>query len=282
MERFKKFITKDKNDGVFPSYVHGKHAEISPKKNDGVVPNYVHGKHALVKKEIKETTEHKDFHGIEGYAEHHKEFDSPEHMDEHLGEHYDKHVAEHPDLHHVKAYTSSSEINGELLAQHKHGGELAPHEQKQVEGLDRILSSKPAEIEHHTYSGLGFDPSRHVNEHGHLHSPAYTSSSPDINIASQFAKPINKNTGNQDFYGEHNPDVVRHVLKIKIPKGSTHGLYVNGSSNYGRHVKANGLNDEKEFLIKRGINYKINPTPTVIKNGQGRVTHHIHHAEIVE
>ena len=258
MERFKNFFTKDKNNGI--------------------VPNYVHGKHASLKDFINESDEHI---GIENYEHKNKEFVSAEHMDNTLGAHYDKHVAEHPDVKHVKAYTDESEINNRLLAQHNYGGKLRPEHEEMAAGLDRILASKPSAQEHHTYSGLGYDPRRHVDESGHMYSPGYTSSSPDVNVAKRFAKDINNKTGDRAF--SNNKDTsTKHILKIKIPKGSTHGLYINGSSKFGRGVAKAGLDDEKEMLLKRNIKYKVNPTPTIIKNGEGKVTHMIHHADIVE
>lgn len=286
MERFKKFITKDKkaNDGVMPNYVHGKHAENITKsvKNDGVFPNYVHGNHAAEKKEIKETrevaAEPKQHKTLDEYGKSNKEFRNPEHMDKELGKHYDTHIETHPEVAHVERYTSSSRrLNRGLLAHHKGEAELPDEFKEHSNGLSKVVSSIPAPKEFHTYSGLGFDPRRHVNEKGHLHSPAFLSSSPDINIAGKFSKEVNNKTGAVDY----DEDSTQHILKVKIPKDSTHGAYVNGSSSLGRRGRSHG-EGEKEFIIDKAKTFKIDPNPTSIKDKSGRITHMIHHATIHE
>lgn len=284
MERFKKFISKDKkaNDGVIPNYVHGKHSEeVKNSKNDGIMPNYVHGKHSSTKKDIKESEDQKEHSSIKDYEEHHKEFETREHMDKDLGSHYDEHIALHPDVEHVKRYTSSSAgLNRSLLDQHNANTPLSDNYKKRSEGLSNAITSIPSHKEFHTYSGLGFDPRRHVDEHGHLHSPAFLSSSPDIHTASGFAYPISDVHGTKTFSDRE--DAVHHILKIKVPKGSTHGAYVNGSSNLGRHSVGEHGTGELEYIANKGTTYKVNPKPTIIKNEDGKVTHMIHHADIID
>jgi hypothetical protein len=251
--------------GVFPSYVHGNHAVEAVK---GAFPNVVHGSHA--KKEVNEqTTEFSDF--VEKY----KTDNDVNGLDKSLQQHYTPHLKAHKDLGHVSRYTSASGIfNRSLIEQHnaqQNGNEieLSDSYEARKNGLDNILRSHPAPRDFDTYSGLGFDPRKHMDSENKIYSPAYLSSSIDPNVASSFAK-LHQNGKSIESMGfdevDHDSPRESHILRIPVKKGSTHGSYVNGVSNFGPAYGAE-TGGEQEFLHNRGATYKINPTPTVLKDG---------------
>lgn len=279
MKSFKKFIEKPKQNYI-PCNVHGAHANPETAKKN-YIPVNVHGKHADPKNKKNITEEAKTYSDFKKYADDTKEFENHAALDKDLGGHYDEHMKRHPDLPHVKRFTSdSSDLNDSLIAHHGTSKEMPPYHKKTAEGLDRILSSKPAHKTFHTYSGLGFDPRQHADENHKLPSPAFLSSSPHATTAEDFAKVIDEH-GRKRFKTKEG---TKHIMKIEIPEGSTHGAYVNGVSTFGRirPDSPHGVG-EKEFTMKHNITYKLHPEKEVhIKDRDGHITHIIHHATVDE
>lgn len=150
---------------------------------------------------------------------------------------------------------------------------------KIVYALDNLHNkTKQSPEDFHVYTGIKWNPtdlfkntrsspfdiSGHKKDEGKdhvlIHLPAYTSTSLWAQKAQGFSRP-DDNSNN-------------HIIKIKIPKGSKHGVYIDGVSEFGTHRYDNAA--EKEFLLKRGLTLKLSKTPEV---HDGRV--HVWHGEIV-
>jgi hypothetical protein len=242
-------------------------SKVVIKKN--VFPEVVHGKHASgSKKQIKEET---------GFGETIKKHEDSDYLE--LKPHYDS-LRQHEHLDHIYRYTdSSARLNKGLIAAAKDPNKpLSSDLESHASKLENVLSSVPAPKDKTVFSGLGFDPSKLMDEKGELHNPAFTSASISGYVAAGFAREFDKN-GEQYSYentarGDYNSH--KHILKVTIPKGSTHGAFVD-------HVSSNS--GEDEFIINRNKKFKINPTPETTRDvyGNGNIVHHhIWHATIAE
>ena len=98
---------------------------------------------------------------------------------------------------------------------------------EQVKHLDSAIDANRIKTRVHTYSGVSFDPTKHMDENGHLHSPAYISTSHDKETASRFSVP---------------KDGIHHIIHLHID--------ANGPAMHvPEHVS--GLSED-EILLKRG------------------------------
>jgi hypothetical protein len=141
-----------------------------------------------------------------------------------------------------------------------------------VHHLDKILGEAPkAPRDFHVYTGVGNE--FHVNKlrqagHDQVHLPAYTSTSIDPDVAHGFAK------GGIDL-GPTTPKPHAEVIRIKIPKDSQHGIYLGSAST---------MEDEKEFILKRGTTIRFVGEPRRVKTALwGGTEQHtiVHNAEVV-
>ena len=124
----------------------------------------------------------------------------------------------------INQYTRSSrKLNIGLI-----NGRLHENQEKHAKHLDNAIDKNKIKERVHVYSGIGFDPTKHMNEKGQLHSPAYISTSHDKSVANRFATP--------------NDDCIHHIMHLYLPKGSP-------AMHIPEHVS--GLS-EKEVLVKRG------------------------------
>lgn len=132
------------------------------------------------------------------------------------------------------------------------------------------LSNAPAlhrDIQVYTGVGAGF----HVEEErkktgGLIHLPAFTSTSIVPYTAAGFAwRSMEKD---EKPYAE--------MVRIHVPKGSRHGMYLEGNVS---HL------DEREFLLNHGKNLRLRGEPTVLKqdrNGQYHPRILIHDADLLD
>jgi hypothetical protein len=230
------------------------------RKSIGYFPNVVHGSHANSKK-INEETEDSHYEALENYGK-----DNPSHTE--LRQHH-SYLSEHSDVNHVTAYSNGSKVLNKALID---GKELSDHHKERVSGIDRALQDAPPLNRDITvFSGLGFDPRKHMDENNIITNRAYTSTSTKGPIAYGFAAHLDddgKPTG-----GMGGKTVNTHTLKIDLPKGSSHGAYVD-------HVSMHP--GENEFLLKKGIKIKIDRTEARKEELNGaEVVHHTHHGQIV-
>ena len=140
--------------------------------------------------------------------------------------------------------------------------------------LSEVLKRIPAPESFHVYTGLHSPFIGEKNPIGVVpipgkrpiikaHLPAYTSTSihPHVAYSNAQRKRI-------DETNTHLIDA-RSLLKIHIPKGSTHGAYIAPHSRFP--------NEEKEFLINHGTKLHIHPIPEVHKESEIEPGHYLGH-----
>lgn len=168
---------------------------------------------------------------------------------------------------HLKAYSRySADLNRSLLDAHNKGREHPKsfeddlHHFK-LNDLDKEVNEHKLEHPLHTFSGVGFDPQELASKHpeGHIHLPAYTSTSVDKDVAREFASTAR--------YGQ--PDNKRHIIHFELPKGQA-----------GKHVGKNSENPfEREFVLPRNTTIKVHPNP--VEHRRIGQTYLVHKATIV-
>lgn len=262
MKTFKQFV----NDGVV-------------NKNKNGVPTAIVDFGKRSGKPFKTTNAIIDFGNRKGKPKLNEDADgdSPwiEHHNENAaygGTHHEQHNALHASQtnnklgEHSQAYSKwSADLNKSLL---KHSNEGREHPKTfqddihhyDLKKLDEEIAEHKLPHKLHVYSGVGFDPQKLSSAHpeGHIHLPAYTSSSINKDIAREFASgaAFGKNEG-------------RHILHMELPKGHTGKYLGENSENY----------HESEFMLPRGMTIKVHPNPKKIKR-LGR-EYHVHKATVV-
>jgi hypothetical protein len=134
-----------------------------------------------------------------------------------------------------------------------------------LDALDSIASNVAMKKNTELYSGVKHDPSKHVDEHGHLHLPAYTSTSEYKSVAHKFAK---TQASRKDVPGEEKVD--GHIIKFNMKKGDRTSGCLSKKSKYGNDSP---IGDEKEHLLPRNTKIKIHPTPETHVTDDGRKIH---------
>jgi hypothetical protein len=277
--------TNSPKDGVMPVYVHGKHAA---EPTDNSFPNYVHGKHASNKINEEADTGAESTDLRDWFDNHNKNVNGGQGVDslhKELTDHYHENLSNHPDSSHVVNYTKGSgDLNRALLRSHKSGNsDIEPNDSisdyiskyeaerhnKTKNGINKAITSIPAPKDFDTYSGIGFDPRRIMDENNVIHSPAYLSSSIDPRIAHSFSTELDSNTGKSPR--DNDSEIEKHILKIPVKQYQTNGAYVDSISHFG--TKDDGFKGELEFLHPRGQEYKIDPTPKTLTSKYGGNTH---------
>lgn len=253
-----------KSKGYFPVVVHGSHA--SEKYISGKFPNVVHGSHASKEEKLKEenSNDYVIYDKSKSHIDALNDYETRNHKE--LEKHYSD-LRDHPDSRNITKYTSTSKgLNKALIS----GEDLNEDYKERVKGIDNILNnSKPLPQKTTVFSGLGFNPKHHVDDDGHIVSPAYLSTSTRGEMANTFASHLDdegKPTG-----GMGGKTINSHVLKIDLPEGSSHGAYIDHLSEH---------RGEDEFLIKRGTKFKIHPVPEIREEDNFRS--HIWHATPAE
>ena len=146
------------------------------------------------------------------------------------------------------------------------------HEDR-IADISKDISKHEAPHTFNVYTGLKGNPFTKSDRFGvHItgrnkdgsfqgHLPAFTSTTIQPDVAADFAS---------GTYASH-----KHMLKIRIPKGSKHGAYVGHISEHPH---------EREFLLDKGKNLKIHYKPEYYrKKEEGDVNHYfIWHAKIDE
>ena len=156
---------------------------------------------------------------------------------------------------HLHAYTANSSVNHDLVDAHHNGTSVPAKHAEAIKHLDSA-TRRPIGKEVHLYSGLGFNPGETRDTEGHVHLPAYTSTTHDAKTALRFARPLN--TG-----------------------GDSHVLHIHAQpSDKGVNVENITDNEEEhETVLPRNTRIKIHPKPTVYRHEGGLL--HVWHARIV-
>ena len=272
MKTFKQFIkdpatsSDDTTSNVKPQYAfnsHGSHAKAKSDtaSKDQIKPQYAfnsHGSHA--KSDITEDVEHKPI----------LEFLHSDLNREHLnGETHGAKMDHLHELHpitdsvktHLHKYTNySKDLNAELLAAKKNGTPvpktIGPHD---VKGLDSSFT--PSKTTLHTYSGIGFNPTKVIKSgksaagNSVFQSPTFISSTHNPRIARRFAADVKS-------HGEPHA----HILHIETKPGQK-------IAAIGSHSV---FPSEQETLIPRDEHYEHIGT-TTYHDADDDLTYAVHH-----
>jgi hypothetical protein len=192
-----------------------------------------------------------------------EEYEYPVGLHDKLSKHYHYH---NNDDHHetLRAYTDDSQdVNNHLWNKHE-----APYDNSHsrdmdhnVEKIDHAMSVHKTPHAMTVYSGMSYDPTKREDHNGHVHHPAYISTSLDHDVAKGFA--------------QHQRVSGKHILAIHVPEGHA-GAYLGHIS----HVA-----EEREFVLPHGLTLKRSHTDTQMKYSRfHQKVHpiHTHHMEIVK
>jgi hypothetical protein len=163
------------------------------------------------------------------------------------------------DMKAIKSYTSSSRDTNMFLHDHHYNNngkrfepveahkDTIPH---QIKKLDNALAKHQTPKPITVFSGIKHDPRTKMDANKIVHHPAYLSTSINHHQAEGFGLNDDESGPSQSRKGRN--EVIHHVLKIHVPKGST-GAYVD-------HISS--VSGEREFILPRGANLKHNHTTT--------------------
>ena len=279
MKTFKQHTKEKKKEtgegsGLIPAPIHFKHfADIDI--GTGVIPAAIHFKHIHKKK--KEKLDEAKKKGPDHFQQWMNDTSDNEHLST-LGNNNNRHseiskklhstnkfTANH--LHAITGYTDDSAggepgsqtINKPLIS----GKFKNKTHQKNVEAhakqLDSAIDSNRIQHDVHVYSGTSFNPTKHMDEKGRLHSPAYISATHSRPVAAGYAQ------SGGEGYGP------RHIIHIHLKKGDP-ATHVSRASQFG---------GEHETLIKRGVTLQHHGTDSHY-DSKNENWYHIHHMSIAK
>ena len=161
----------------------------------------------------------------------------------------------------IERYTDLSRDLSRSLYNHHMAGTTPPEhfEGHSLSMLDTITKKSKLAKNTIVHTGVRHDPSTLTDEHGHLHLAAYTSTSDDYDQAHKFA--VKQARRNDDNINKTKK--IGHVISISLKKGQ-HAVSIESKSTY---------KDEQERLLPRNTKLKINPTPNISTDADGRVIH---------
>lgn len=248
MKKFKEFIKKPKVVVVDALPVHGLHAQPKKKKkklkeSTVVDTQPVHGEHAKAKPFSEFYNKNENSHLGETHED----------VNEKLSNHYDHESLpqEHKDA--ISGYTDYSSDHNRHLINKELGNdsfynldwETREHYDRRTNHLNNMISNDKSPEEYTVYHGTGFNPDKFAKESTDrtIKMPAFTSTSTNPKTAAKFAKSIDYTLGSP-----------RHILRIKIPKGSSISRHIGKNSSYPK---------EHETIVKNGLKLKIAENPEV-------------------
>lgn len=217
--------------------------------SEGIIPEPIHFKY------INNTSL---FEGVGPINHHSKWFKTKDNT--HIGrtlESISKKISAHHDLpedesNSIDKYTSySRNLNKGLLRK-----QISKTAKKTRDRLNKIISKYPLKHELHSYSGVSFDPRKHVKK-GIMHSPAFMSATHDKYVAHSYAEDYTKKSGNM------------HIIHFHLKKGDK-ALHVNKYSHFP---------EEHETLIAPS-KLKYHGTDSYKLHDDNSV--HIHHMSIAK
>ena len=137
--------------------------------------------------------------------------------------------------------------------------------QEALDGLDQTTDEHRAKQDHVVYSGLTFDPRKHLQGNNKFKSPAFISATHSKKVATNFTKPvINDNAkGFGAWYKTH------HIMHINVPAGAR-----------AMNISALSLHkDEHETLL--GRNSKFEYSHAVHHVDENGISYLIHHVNLI-
>lgn len=139
----------------------------------------------------------------------------------------------------VLDYTdNSSHLTYHLLDPESTHHEDTEHLNEIIEKVTQGIKNNthPLEQDHHVYSGIAYNIKPEIGDI--LHTPSFTSTSLDINIAKRFAQGAS--------WGH---DKTKHILHFHLPKGYEKGIYL------GNHCSHH--HEEHEMLLDKNQKWKV-------------------------
>lgn len=262
MKTFKQFAKEKKKEegtGVIPVPIHFKFVqpvEVEGPKVKGLIPAPIHFKHVHKKK--------LDEGAITGFRSWLKSSDNsklgktPEAISKKLHKSNQFEPEHHKSLNH---YTGSGSTNMNKNLIKTKGKVIAKTHATHVKNIDSAIKKNPIQHDLHTYSGTSFDPRKHLDKKGQMHSPAYISSTHDKDTAHNFAGHANKG---KSVYAS------KHIIHFHLKKGdpATHVEHI--SEHPGEH----------ETVIARNTKLQHHGTDSHYDTHNENWVH-IHHMSIV-
>jgi|LakMenEpi03Aug12_release.lakeMendotaPanAssembly.Ray.scaffolds.fasta_scaffold447882_2 hypothetical protein len=255
--------------------------------NEFVTENFVTGKHPgeflgeypSIETTLGEAT-HPDLvkYGKKREKQLHRDLDVSKNFDP--PDYYYKPEKNWTDVEYAADYTGGSEDTNNFLHR-QYRQKTKPKELKQfqnrIQALDRLLANHKLPEQIVVYTGLKQSPAEAWETYGadvskpiRLHLPAYTSTTTNFKIALMHVdedpaqvsrsrhKPRNKDAPTDEWGLQ--------ILMITLPAGIP-AASVKKISDY---------ENENEILLPRGMDVEINPSPTVLKNGD-----YVWHAQVL-
>jgi len=265
LKRLKKEREMEKKNSSLPvlsPVVHGRHAQDNDKSLP-VLDTVVHGRHAQnnIKEEITgwQYLRNKSGFSENDWSKDYYDTNDVTSLHERLKEHYHETLETHKYIDYLKKYTQTSNILNTALINHHKGKDkyFEDVHGPRRDGLNSILKSKEAPEDINTFSGLGLDPRKLMDDRRRFVSPAFLSSSINPSVAISFAKTF-------DHPSEHgDPEEAQrtqHILHIPVRKGSRQGAYIDSHSNFGT-LDGIPTSGEKEFLHHAGQTFEVREDP---------------------
>ena len=282
MKKFKQFInTIKKQPPIIPAVIHFKHVQAKVPKAQTPFP--IHFRHVKEDTQLdKPIVGHiDDWHAINDNA--HLSNQKPD-TDAHNEEIANKVIKDKPlsdlpdeDRDYINRYTAeysdglpshlnkmtSHLINGRILSNAK----LTKQHQDAISSLDNSINNNRIQRPLSLYSGVGFDPEKHIDENGQMFSPAFISATHSKNTAINFssryvrdAKPIE----NPDNYS------IDHIIHFH--------LNPNDAAMHVSHLS--DVPEEYETIIGRGQTLQHHGTSSY-EDPLYKKIYRIHHMSIV-
>jgi len=227
MKTFTQFIKEGTDMGAVVNGVPCAVAEFPRKKVSEQFPHWVGKGHEGDTNDFLDSNDNEEHGGVSGVHESLSVHDQHDEQDES----------------NVHWYTANSRQRNEYLYRsHVQGNPV-----KAKTSMDETLEKNRLPHDLHVYSGVNWHPGDVSAKHseGHVHLPAYTSTSTDPEVAHSFAR--------DHAEAEHGSADEHHVIHFHLKKGQQ-GKYVGHTSE---------VPNESEYILPRNTTIKVHPKPDV-------------------
>jgi hypothetical protein len=271
MKKFKEFIrskqSKEKEEEIplIPVPIHFKHSGIEDEEIPSI-PEPIHFKHVdstlekkSLKKYIKEAVQRKSAPSITDWVQKNdnKHITKTTKNNLRTYKQISKHMSTGQKLTYdhqsaVHDYTEDSRsLNKHLL---KNAGKPKVKIHKTTtQHLDDSISKNKIRSNMHTYSGVSFDPEKHINKQGKMKSPAYISSSHSKHVALYFS----------GADSSRKKKSIHHIMHFKLKKNNP-AQHISHASNYEEeHETVIGRNTTLQHHGSKDYSHPDHPGKTI-------------------
>lgn len=138
--------------------------------------------------------------------------------------------------------------------------------QEALDGLDQTTDEHRAKQDHVVYSGLTFDPRKHLQGNNKFKSPAFISATHSKEVATNFTKPVLNDDAKGFGASLFNKNKTHHIMHINVPAGAR----AMNISSLSRHK------DEHETLLGRDSKFEYSHSEHhVDEKGNNYLIHHV-------